>query len=84
MVNCYAYTQAHAGVLSIRYAVHTIITLNHHITHLALIYILLVMKKTGHGILKKGISRFITKGINELNIYSKDISPTQLKTALKL
>jgi hypothetical protein len=42
------------------------------------------MKKTGHGILKKGISRFITKGINELNIYSKDISPTQLKTALKL
>ena len=46
---------------SIRYAVHTIITLNHHITHLALIYILLVMKKTGHGILKKGISRVITK-----------------------
>lgn len=71
--------------LSIHHAVHTIITLNHHITHLALIYILLVMKKTGHGILKKGVSTvMITEGINELNIYSNDISPTQLKTVLKL
>ena len=43
------------------------------------------MKKTGHGILKKGVSTvMITEGINELNIYSNDISPTQLKTVLKL
>lgn len=43
------------------------------------------MKKTGHGILKKGISTvMITEGINELNTYSNDISPTQLKTVLKL
>ena len=72
--------------LSIRYAVHTIITLNHHITHLALIYILLVMKKTGHDIYKKrAYARvMITEGIKELNTYSNAISPTQLKTVLKL
>jgi len=34
---------------------------------------------------KKGVSTVkITEGINELNTYSNDISPTQLKTELKL
>jgi hypothetical protein len=43
------------------------------------------MKKTGHGILKRGLSTvMITEGINELNTYSNDISPVHLKTVLKL
>jgi hypothetical protein len=79
MADCYAYT------LSIHHADHTIITPNHHITHLALIYILLVMKKTGHGIFKKGINTgIIMEGIIELNTYSNANSPIQLKTVFKL